>query len=206
MFEIFDLSNLIQTLGLIGVIAVIYAESGLLIGFFLPGDSLLFTAGLFAAQGYLNFPLLVIGVGLAAFLGDNTGYWFGAKIGPKIFTREDSLLFKKHYVAETQEFFDKHGARAIVFARFIPVVRTFTPILAGVGKMNYSVFIKYNIVGALIWAVGISTLGYVLGQFVPQVEKFLTPIVLVIVLTSFIPPIREAYRRRSSRDQKKNIV
>lgn len=201
-----NLPWLIETVGVIGVIAIVYAESGLLIGFFLPGDSLLFTAGLLASQGYLSLPALLIGGGIAAILGDSTGYWFGKKVGPRLFNREDSLLFHKDHIARTQQFFEKHGPKTIILARFFPVIRTFAPMLAGVGKMHYRTFLLYNVVGAIIWAVGVPLMGYTLGSLVPNAEDYLLPIVVVIVLTSFLPPIIDLIkRRRSSRTEKTSI-
>ncbi len=182
-----DLSILIQTIGYLGIFSIIFAESGLFFGFFLPGDTLLFTAGLLASQGYFDITLLVLLVTLGAVLGDQVGYLFGVKIGPKIFTRDDSFFFKKRYIADAENFYAKHGKKAIVLARFIPVVRTFIPILAGVGKMHYATFVSYNIIGALIWATGITLLGYFLGQQIPSIDDYLIPILLLIVFVSMLP-------------------
>ena len=159
-----DPQKLLETFGLLGLFAIIFAESGLLIGFFLPGDSLLFTAGLFAAKGTFNLPVVLVGCFLAAVIGDQVGYVFGKRVGPSIFRRPNSRLFKQEYVLKADEFFERHGPKTIVLARFVPVVRTFVPVLAGVGKMHYRTFITYNIVGGLLWAVGITTLGYALGR------------------------------------------
>jgi membrane-associated protein len=180
---------LVGTLGLAGVIAIIFAESGLFFGFFFPGDSLLFTAGFLASQGLLNIWALVFGAMLAAILGDNVGYWFGAKIGPKIFSREDSLFFHKKHLARTQKFYDQHGKKTIILARFVPIVRTFAPILAGVGQMNYKIFIVYNLIGGVVWAGGMSLAGYILGSVIPGVDRYLLPIVLVIIVVSLIPAV-----------------
>jgi membrane-associated protein len=182
-----DLPILIQTIGYLGIFLIIFAESGLFFGFFLPGDTLLFTAGLLASQGYFDITLLVLLVTLGAVLGDQVGYLFGVKIGPKIFTRDDSFFFKKRYIADAENFYAKHGKKAIVLARFIPVVRTFIPILAGVGKMHYATFVSYNIIGALIWATGITLLGYFLGQQIPSIDNYLIPILLLIVFASMLP-------------------
>jgi membrane-associated protein len=191
-----DLPAFIQTIGLLGVVAMIFAESGLLIGFFLPGDSLLFTAGLLASQGLLNLPLLVAGSVAAAILGDSVGYAFGAKIGPRLFTREDSVLFHKAHVERTKRFYERYGPKAVILARFMPVVRTFVPILAGVGQMHYRTFLTYNVVGALAWAVGVPLVGYWLGRSIPGVDRYLLPIVAAIVLTSLIPPARDWWRAK----------
>ncbi len=178
---------LIKTLGAIGVIAIIFAESGLFFGFFLPGDSLLFTAGLVASQGYINIWFLLAGATIAAIAGDSVGYAFGRKVGPKIFTREDSWFFKKAYVERTKIFYEHHGKKTIILARFVPVVRTFAPILAGVGEMEYKTFLRYNIIGGVLWSVGLLVLGYGLGIFVPNIDQYILPIVLGIIIVSMIP-------------------
>ena len=181
--------TLIRTFGLIGFFAVIFAESGLFFGFFLPGDSLLFTAGLLSTTLGVNIYLLAGGAVLMAILGDSVGYYFGKKVGPALFVKEDSFIFKKRYLQKAEEFFAKHGPKSIVLARFVPIVRTFTPILAGVGSMKYKVFLTYNIVGGIIWGGGITLLGYYLGSVIPNIDKYLVPIVLVIIAVSFIPVI-----------------
>jgi membrane-associated protein len=185
------------------VMAIIFAETGLLIGFFLPGDSLLFTAGLLANDGKLNIAFLVIGVFVAAVVGDQVGYQFGKKAGPSIFRKPDARLFRQEYIEHTKTFFDKHGPKTIVLARFVPVVRTFTPVLAGVGEMKWKTFTLYNVVGALIWAVGITLAGYALGSAIgaDNVDKYLYPIIAVIILVSFIPPFLEWRKHRRARTQ-----
>ena len=146
-----DLPILIKTVGYLGIFLIIFAESGLFFGFFLPGDTLLFTAGLLASQGYFDITLLILFITFAAILGDQIGYLFGIKVGPKIFNHDDSFFFKKRYVADAEKFYKEHGKKAIILARFMPVVRTFIPILAGVGKMHYRTFVTYNIMGGLLW-------------------------------------------------------
>lgn len=197
-----DISTLIQAVGYIGLFAIIFAESGLFFGFFLPGDSLLFTAGLLASQGLFNYYGLAIIFAFAAITGDNVGYLFGKKIGPKIFSKEDSFFFQKKHIERTHNFFEKYGTKTIVLARFVPIVRTFAPILAGVGKMNYGTFFKYNVIGGLIWGVGISFLGYFLGSKVPGIENYLNYIIVAIIATSFLPIllefIREYFKKKSS--------
>lgn len=190
-----DIITLIQAVGYIGLFAIIFAESGLFFGFFLPGDSLLFTAGLLASQGYFNYYILAIIFAFAAILGDNVGYMFGKKIGPKIFTREDSFFFQKKHVERTHNFYEKYGTKTIVLARFIPIVRTFAPILAGVGKMNYGLFFRYNIIGGLLWGIGISFIGYFLGSRVPNIENYLTLIIAGIIVASFLPIIFEFLKK-----------
>jgi membrane-associated protein len=190
--------HLIETFGTIGLFIIIFAESGLLIGFFLPGDSLLFTAGLLASQGKfgLSLPVLLVGCFIAAVLGDQVGYMFGQKAGPALFRRPDSRIFKQQYVHRANEFFERHGKKTIVLARFVPVVRTFAPILAGVGSMQYRSFLTFNIVGALLWAVGVTTAGYILGDTVPDIDKYLLPIIGVIIILSVLPPAIEMLRHR----------
>lgn len=189
MFDFLSPENLIQTLGLVGVVLIIFAESGLFFGFFFPGDSLLFTAGVFASQGYLPLaPTLVLSF-LAAVSGDAVGYLFGKKVGQKFFDREESFFFKKSYIKKTEEFYAKHGRQTIVLARFVPIVRTFAPILAGMGGMAYRVFFKYNVVGALIWAVGMIILGLFFGTIIPNIERYLLWFVGGIIFLSFIPAL-----------------
>ena len=184
-----DLPILIKTVGYLGIFLIIFAESGLFFGFFLPGDTLLFTAGLLASQGYFDITLLILFITFAAILGDQIGYLFGIKVGPKIFNHDDSFFFKKRYVADAEKFYKEHGKKAIILARFMPVVRTFIPILAGVGKMHYRTFVTYNIMGGLLWGTGITLAGYFLGQRIPNVDTYLIPILLLIVFASMLPAI-----------------
>lgn len=183
----FDLIELIKTVGYFGVFGIIFAESGLLIGFFFPGDSLLFTAGFLASQGFLNIWFLAIGCFLSAVLGDSVGYAFGKRVGRRLFRREDSLLFHKDHLLKAENFYKEHGGKAIVLARFMPIVRTFAPIVAGIGTMHYSRFIVFNVFGGLLWAGGISLAGYFLGSLIPDVDTYLLPIVLVIIVISILP-------------------
>lgn len=185
----FDLIALIKAAGYLGLFGIIFSESGLFFGFFLPGDSLLFTAGFLASKGFLNIYLLVGLTFIGAVMGDNTGYWFGKKTGPKIFNKDDSFLFHKDHVTKAEKFFKKYGPKTIIFARFVPIVRTFAPILAGVGKMHYQTFFFYNLVGGFLWTAGLSFLGYFLGQLVPSIDKYLLPIIGLIILISIAPNI-----------------
>ncbi|KKU68185.1 MAG: hypothetical protein UX89_C0006G0009 [Parcubacteria group bacterium GW2011_GWA2_47_16] len=193
-----DPAFLVKTLGMFGVVAIIFAESGLFFGFFLPGDSLLFTAGLLASQGYIDFWPLLILCAVAAIAGDSVGYAFGRKVGPKLFAREDSRFFKKAYLERTRIFYERHGKKTIILARFVPIVRTFAPILAGVGQMHYRTFISYNIIGGLGWTIGLLSLGYVLGKTVPNIDRYLLPIIFLIVILSMIPNVVEYIRSRRS--------
>ena len=181
---------LVQTVGLAGVLLIIFAESGLFFGFFFPGDSLLFTAGFLASQCFLPITWLTLGAILAAILGDSVGYWFGAKVGPKIFSRPDSTFFHQRHLERTKNFFDTHGKKTIILARFVPIVRTFAPILAGVGKMEYHTFLSFNVIGGTAWGGGLTLLGYILGAVIPGVDQYLLPIVLLIIVISFIPVIK----------------
>jgi membrane-associated protein len=192
-----DPGHLLRTFGTIGLLLVVFAESGLLIGFFLPGDSLLFTAGLFAARGDLVFPVIMIGCIVAAIVGDQVGYLFGQRVGPALFRRPDSRLFKQEHVERAQAFFERHGAKTIVLARFVPIVRTFTPILAGVGRMPYRTFVTYNVVGGVLWGGGVTTLGLVLGKRFPGLANNLIYVSAVIVVLSIIPIVIEVRRSRS---------
>jgi membrane-associated protein len=193
-----DPEKLLEAFGTIGLFVIIFAESGLLIGFFLPGDSLLFTAGLFAATRDFGppFPLLLLGCFIAAVAGDQVGYMFGQRVGPALFRRPDSRFFKQKYVHRANEFFEDHGRKTIVLARFVPIVRTFAPILAGVGKMQYRTFVTFNVIGGFLWAVGVTTAGYVLGDTIHGIDKYLLPIIAVIVLLSVLPPAIEMLRQR----------
>jgi membrane-associated protein len=197
-----DPERLIDTVGLLGVFAIVFAESGLLIGFFLPGDSLLFTAGFLASSPSsvdeaLHLPLvpLLLGVWFAAVAGDQVGYLFGQRVGPALFRRPDSRFFKQENVDKAQAFFDKHGPRAIVLARFVPIVRTFTPITAGVSRMDYRTFVKFNLIGGTIWAFGVTLLGYFLGQ-VDIIEENLELAILAVVAVSLLPIVLEILKSR----------
>ena len=191
-----DLADLIRTVGYVGITAIVFAESGLLLGFFLPGDSLLFTAGFLASQGTLDIYLLCALCFIAAITGDATGYWFGHHVGRRLFLKEDSRFFKKKHLLRAEEFFARKGASAIVLARFIPVVRTFTPIVAGAAAMRYSTFTIYNIVGGFLWAVGISVAGYQLGSRIPNIDKYLLPIIALIIVISVAPAAFHLWRER----------
>jgi membrane-associated protein len=194
--ELLDPVTIIKTVGLLGVVLIIFAESGLFFGFFLPGDSLLFAAGLLASKGYLPISALLVLCFVAAVIGDNVGYAFGRKTGPMLFKREDSRFFRKSHIEKASAFYQKYGKKTIIFARFIPIVRTFAPILAGVANMEYKVFFRYNLIGGLIWTWGILGLSYLLGNIVPNIETYLTPVIIIIVALSFIPPIYEFFKRR----------
>ncbi|MFE4603087.1 DedA family protein [Kitasatospora indigofera] len=193
-----DPATLIPAFGLIGILAIVFAESGLLIGFFLPGDSLLFTTGMLVAGGtYLHQPLWLVCllVVAAAVAGDQVGYLFGRKVGPGLFNRPDSRLFKQENVEKAAAFFERHGPKAIVLARFVPIVRTFTPVVAGVSRMNYRSFVLFNVIGGVLWGAGVTVLGYFLGQ-IAFVRDNIEPILIAIVLLSAVPVAIELLRAR----------
>ena len=195
----FDIVSIIQNVGLPGIASIVFAECGLFFGFFLPGDSLLFTAGLLASQGFFGIvPLLVFTI-IAAILGENVGYAFGRKVGPMLFNKKESRFFKPAHVTRAHEFFTKHGNKALFLARFMPIVRTFVPIVAGVAKMPFRSFMFYNILGAFVWVGLMTLLGYVLGSRVDNVEKYIEPMMLVIIVVSFIPAFLEWRKSRKGR-------
>jgi len=181
-----DLGGLVLTVGYFGLLALIFAESGVF-GFFLPGDSVLFAAGVLATQGVFDIGHLLGGVVAAAVLGAVAGYWLGEKLGPRLFTKENSLLFNKSHIKKTQDYYERYGAQTLILARFIPVARTFAPMLAGVAGMPRPLFLRYTIAGALLWGVGCTLLGYLVGNTIPNAHEYLLPIVVGIVLVSALP-------------------
>ncbi|MBI4631656.1 MAG: VTT domain-containing protein [Chloroflexi bacterium] len=185
-----------STVGYVILFAIIFAESGLFFGFFLPGDSLLLTVGLLASRGFMSMWVLLPLLFIAAVLGDNVGYWFGAKTGPRIFTREESLLFKPKNLLAAKAFYEKHGGKTIVLARFMPFIRTFAPIVAGAVEMNYRSFFIYNLLGGALWAIGVTVLGYLVGFFFGQVEgmdKYFTLVVIAVIFISALPAMMHVW-------------
>ncbi|BCB75240.1 hypothetical protein GCM10022251_34040 [Phytohabitans flavus] len=198
---------LTSTFGVLGILVIVFAESGLLIGFFLPGDSLLFTAGLLVADGrylHLSLPLLCALIAIAAVAGDQVGYLFGRSVGRRLFDRPESRLFKRENLLRAEAFFARHGARSIVLARFVPVVRTFTPIIAGASSMPYRTFLIYNLVGGVLWGCGITVLGYLLGQ-ISFVKNNIELILIGIVAISVAPIAVQALRSRRRRQQAASV-
>lgn len=202
-----DAQKLIDAVGLVGIWAVVFAESGLLIGFFLPGDALLFTAGFIASDpssladaGLPDLPLLplIVGICIAAIVGDQVGYLFGKRVGPALFKRPDSRFFKQSNVAKAQEYFDKHGPRTIVLARFVPIVRTFAPIVAGVSGMEYKTFVRWNVFGGLFWGIGVTILGYYLGQ-IDFIAENIELTIMAVVGISILPVVVELWKARKHR-------
>jgi len=190
-----DLEGLIKWGGLTVLIIIIFAETGLLVGFFLPGDSLLITAGLLAAQGYLDINVMMISLILAAIIGDQVGYLFGRKTGPKIFNREKSLFFAKDHLVKANQFYDRYGGKAIIFARFVPFARTFAPIVAGVANMNYRKFVSYNVMGGILWIVSMCLSGYFFGN-IPFVKKNFEYVIIGVIILSLVPVVVGYLRHR----------
>ncbi len=200
----FNLEELIRQAGYFGMFLIIFAESGLFFGFFLPGDSLLFTAGFLASQGYFDIALLLGLLSVAAVSGDSVGYWFGNKTGKKIFSRDDSFFLNKKHLASAQAFYEKHGGKTIIMARFIPAVRTFAPIVAGAAEMTYKHFLMYNVVGGLLWVCGLGFGGYFLGRSIPNVDRYLLPIIALIVFVSVLPGLIHFLQDKETREDLKN--
>lgn len=201
--RVYDVKGIVQWGGLLALVAIVFAETGLLVGFFLPGDSLLVTAGIFCTPAnptgkpLLDIGLLILTVSLAAIVGDTLGYWIGAKSGPRLFTREQSLLFSKRHLLRTKAFYDKHGGKTIIIARFMPFVRTFAPVVAGVGQMDYRRFVSYNVFGGVFWVASMSLLGYWLASVWPGVTKQIDKLILVIIFVSLLPAIIGWLRNRT---------
>ncbi len=197
-----DLISLVKAAGYLGLFAILFAETGLLIGFFLPGDSLLFTAGILASQHYLNIEVLIPLIIIAVFCGDNLGYWIGRKIGPKIFKKEESFWFRKSHLEKTQQFFEHHGSKTLVIARFVPIVRTFASTMAGVGAMSYKNFLFFAGIGAILWGTSLTLLGYYLGVSIPNVDKYIIPGIILIILVSISPYL---YKFATNKQLRQNI-
>lgn len=195
----FDLVSIIKTFGYFGIFAIIFSETGLLIGLFLPGDSFLFTAGFLASQGYINIALVACIAFIAAVAGNEVGYALGKKFGPMVFSKERSFFLSKEHIQRSELFFTRYGGKAIILARFLPIIRTITPVMAGVGNMRYGTFLLYNIIGGILWAVVIPFTGFFLGNIVPGVDRYLIPIILAIIFLSALPtliPLWHKYKRQ----------
>ena len=194
-----NLPELVQWAGLVGLAAIIFSETGLLVGVFLPGDSLLVTAGLLAARGYLNIYTLVPTLTIAAILGNSVGHFIGRATGPRIFRREDSLFFNKKHAIRAHEFYEKHGRKTIVLAQFMPVIRTFAPVISGVARMNFVHFISFNIIGGLLWIWSMLGIGYFLGNTIPGIDQHIEIVVLIVVFLSLLPALISTYRARRAK-------
>jgi len=194
--QIPSIEEIIRWGGTLALICIVFAETGLLVGFFLPGDSLLVTAGLFAARGDLNVLLLLATLSAAAIIGDAVGYGIGRRLGPKLFKKEDSLLFKRKHLVKAHEFYEKYGGKTIVIARFVPIIRTFAPTVAGAAEMSYPTFATYNVLGGLLWVFSMVLGGYALGSVVPNIDKYIHVVIGVVVFLSLLPPVYEWWHER----------
>jgi len=195
-----DLQTFIKFAGPVGVALVVFAETGLMVGFFLPGDSMLFTAGFLASPGVHVFNIWFLSVltAVAAVLGDSTGYAIGRVLGPRLFTRQDSRLFKKQHLQTAQAFYQRHGGKAIVLGQFMPIVRTFCPVAAGIGQMSYARFFGFNVLAALLWGFGVPWLGFFLGSVIPDIDRYLLPIIALIIVASIAPSAIHLWRESGS--------
>jgi membrane-associated protein len=193
------LDDLIRWGGYVVLVAIVFTETGLLIGFFLPGDSLLISAGLVAASGHLNIWWLNVLLIAAAVVGDSVGYAIGWRAGPRLFTRPKSLLFNPKHIDRTRAFYARHGAKTIVIARFVPIVRTFAPVVAGVGQMEYRKFVFYNVTGGVAWVTSMTWAGYLLGQAIPNIADHLHVVVVIVIVLSLVPIVVELVRERRRR-------
>ena len=186
--NVYNVPELIRLVGFYGLILIVFAETGLLVGFFLPGDSLLITAGLFAARGDFDYAMLLLALIPAAIIGNATGYYIGHRTGMTLYSRPNSLLFRREHLRMTHEYYEKHGGKTIILAQFIPILRTFAPVVAGVGEMGYRQFATYNVVGAILWVGSMLTAGYMLGNAIPDIESRIHYVVAVVIFISLLPP------------------
>lgn len=187
--SVLDPNSLISSGGLALIAFIVFAESGLLFGFFFPGDTLLLAAGVLAAAGEFNIVVLVVTIMISAIVGGYCGYWIGKKAGPRLFKKEDGIIFRKEYIEKSELFYEKHGGKTIILARFIPVVRTFAPVVAGIGKMDQAKFMTYNIIGSAIWGAGVTLLGYYFGSKIPNIEEYIIYILILAMLITVAPTI-----------------
>ena len=194
--QLYDVEGIIRWGGLLMLVVIIFAETGLMVGFFLPGDSLLVTAGVFSAAGHLELWTLLAAVTAAAIVGDQVGYWIGYRAGPLLFRREDSLLFKRRHLLRAHAFYERHGGQTIILARFMPIIRTFAPVVAGVGEMRYRRFVAFNVVGGFLWVWSMALLGFSLGHTIPDIDRHIHLVILVVVFLSILPGIIEFLRSR----------
>jgi len=194
--QLYDVEGIIRWGGLLMLVVIIFAETGLMVGFFLPGDSLLVTAGVFSAAGHLELWTLLAAVTAAAIVGDQVGYWIGYRAGPLLFRREDSLLFKRRHLLRAHAFYERHGGKTIILARFMPIIRTFAPVVAGVGEMRYRRFVAFNVVGGFLWVWSMALLGFSLGHTIPDIDRHIHLVILVVVFLSILPGIIEFLRSR----------
>jgi len=194
--QLYDVEGIIRWGGLLMLVVIVFAETGLMIGFFLPGDSLLVTAGVFCAAGHLELWTLLTAVTAAAIAGDQVGYWIGYRAGPLLFRREDSLFFKRRHLMRAHAFYERHGGKTIILARFMPIIRTFAPVVAGVGEMQYRRFVSFNVVGGFLWVWSMAHLVFSLGHTIPDIDRHIHLVILVVVFLSILPGIIELIRSR----------
>lgn len=187
--DMFDVTHIVQNGGLLLIAAIIFAESGMFVGFFFPGDTLLMTAGIFAAQGHLNLFVVIAVIALAAIIGDNTGFHIGKKYGRSLFKKEDGIFFRRAYVQRAEQFFEKYGTKSMLFSHFVPVVRTFTPPVAGAAHMNHKQFFVFDAIGCILWATSVTLVGYWFGQKIPNVDKYIEFAVIGVVVIVLGPSI-----------------
>ncbi|MCK9578152.1 VTT domain-containing protein [bacterium] len=200
--NILDPISIIETAGYIGLFLAVFSETGILLGFFLPGDSLLFTAGFLASTGFLDLKTTIIVSLIAAVLGDALGYYLGNKYGPKIFIKTDSFFLDKKHIERTEKYFKRYGGETIILARFLPIIRTITPVMAGVGKIGYRKFFVYNILGGVIWTILLPVSGYYFGQIIPDADRIILPVIAVIIFISLLPAVITVLR---DKERRKNI-
>jgi len=204
--NVYNVPELIRLVGFYGLIVIVFADTGLLVGFFLPGDSLLITAGLFAARGDFDYAMLLLALIPAAIIGNATGYYIGHRTGMTLYSRPDSLLFRREHLQMTHEYYEKHGGKTIILAQFIPILRTFAPVVAGVGEMGYRQFATYNVVGAILWVGSMLTAGYMLGNAIPNIESRIHYVVAVVIFISLLPPGIALLKARLRRSQPPSSV
>lgn len=199
----FDLTHWVQlygsSVGYLVLVGIIFAETGLFFGFFLPGDTILFPAGLLASQGYFNIALLCLFAFVAAFAGNCVGYFFGKKVGKRIFSKDDSILFHKDHILKARAFYNKHGGKTIIIARFLPIIRTFAPIVAGVSEMNFGLFALYSAIGAIVWASGVPILGFYFGKYIPNIDKYILPVILLAIILPLLHSLYELVKTKERR-------
>lgn len=194
MFGI-EITEILQNGGLLVIAFILFAETGLLFGFFLPGDTLLLAAGILAASGTFSLATLLPVIVISTVLGNIVGYEIGHRAGPKLFKKEDNKIFRKEYLVRAEEFYEKHGGKTILFARFIPIIRTFAPIVAGIGAMDKKMFNFYNVIGGIVWGVGVTLIGYFFGSKIPNIDHYILPIILSVVILSFLSPLLHKLKR-----------
>lgn len=194
------LDTILPAIGYLGIFAIVFAESGLLIGFFLPGDSLLFTAGFLASQNIFDIRVLTILCFIGAVGGDSVGYAIGHRFGRRLFKKPDSFFFHPDHLLKAEKFYEDHGKKTIILARFLPIIRTFAPVVAGIGSMKYKTFLAYNIIGGFLWAVLLPLAGFYLGKTIPDVDKYLLPIIGLIIIISILPQVISIFRNEKARN------